>query len=50
MLSTLLPYDPAKDFSPITRAAVSPTMLVAHPSVPSATLTEFLAYGKGGAA
>jgi tripartite-type tricarboxylate transporter receptor subunit TctC len=41
-----VPYDPAKDFSPITLAALAPTMLVAHPSVPAATLSEFLAYAK----
>jgi tripartite-type tricarboxylate transporter receptor subunit TctC len=41
-----LPYDPVKDFSPITLVAVAPTMLVAHPSVPAATLSEFLAYAK----
>src|SRR5450759_644645 len=41
-----LPYDPARDFSPITLAALAPTMLVAHPSVPAATLFEFLAYAK----
>jgi tripartite-type tricarboxylate transporter receptor subunit TctC len=41
-----IPYDSAKDFSPITLAAVAPTMLVAHPSVPAATLSEFLAYAK----
>ena len=41
-----LPYNPAKDFSPITLAALSPTMLVAHPSVPAATLSELLAYAK----
>ena len=39
-------YDPARDFSPITLAAVTPTMLVAHPSIPAASLTEFLAYVK----
>jgi tripartite-type tricarboxylate transporter receptor subunit TctC len=41
-----LPYDPAKDFAPITLVAVAPTMLVAHPSVPAATLSELLAYAK----
>jgi tripartite-type tricarboxylate transporter receptor subunit TctC len=41
-----LPYDPVKDFSPITLAALAPTMLVAHPSVPAATLAELLAYAK----
>jgi tripartite-type tricarboxylate transporter receptor subunit TctC len=41
-----LPYDPARDFAPITLAALAPTMLVAHPSVPAATLSELLAYAK----
>jgi tripartite-type tricarboxylate transporter receptor subunit TctC len=41
-----VPYDPAKDLAPITLAALSPTMLVAHASVPAATLSEFLAYAK----
>jgi len=41
-----LPYDPARDFSPITFAALSPTMLVAHPSVPANTLSELLAYAR----
>ncbi|HYH42051.1 MAG TPA: tripartite tricarboxylate transporter substrate-binding protein, partial [Burkholderiales bacterium] len=35
-----------RDFSPITLAALTPTMLVAHPSVPAATMAEFLAYAK----
>jgi tripartite-type tricarboxylate transporter receptor subunit TctC len=41
-----VPYDPARDFSPITLAALSPALLVANPSVPAATLSEFLAYAK----
>jgi tripartite-type tricarboxylate transporter receptor subunit TctC len=41
-----LPYDPAKDFAPITLIASSAQMLVAHPSVPAANLDEFLAYAK----
>lgn len=41
-----LPYDVARDFAPITLAALAPTMLVAHASVPAATLTEFLAYAR----
>jgi tripartite-type tricarboxylate transporter receptor subunit TctC len=41
-----IPYDPAKDFAPITLVALAPTMLVAHSSVPAATLSEFLAYAK----
>jgi tripartite-type tricarboxylate transporter receptor subunit TctC len=41
-----IPYDPVRDFSPITLAASTPTILVAHPSVPAASLSEFLAYAK----
>ena len=41
-----LTYDPASDFAPITLAALAPTMLVAHPSVPASTLSEFLVYAK----
>ena len=41
-----LPYDPVKDFSPITLAALAPTLLVAHPSVPAGTLSQFLEYAK----
>jgi tripartite-type tricarboxylate transporter receptor subunit TctC len=41
-----IPYDPAKDLAPIILAAVAPTMLVAHSSVPASTLSEFLAYAK----
>jgi tripartite-type tricarboxylate transporter receptor subunit TctC len=41
-----VPYDPVRDFSPITLAALAPTILVAHPSVPASTLSEFLAYAK----
>jgi tripartite-type tricarboxylate transporter receptor subunit TctC len=41
-----VPYDPARDLAPITLVALSPTMLVAHPSVPAASLSEFIAYAK----
>lgn len=41
-----LSYDAVKDLSPITLVALAPTMLVAHPSVPADTLSEFLAYAK----
>jgi tripartite-type tricarboxylate transporter receptor subunit TctC len=41
-----VPYDPVKDFSPITLVALAPTMLVANPSVPADTLSELLAYAK----
>ncbi|HET9579596.1 MAG TPA: tripartite tricarboxylate transporter substrate binding protein [Usitatibacter sp.] len=39
-------YDAFKDLLPITLVALAPTMLVAHPSVPADTLSEFLVYAK----
>jgi tripartite-type tricarboxylate transporter receptor subunit TctC len=36
-------YDLAKDFVPVTMVATSPAILVIHPSVPAATLAEFIA-------
>jgi tripartite-type tricarboxylate transporter receptor subunit TctC len=41
-----LPYDPVKDFAPITELASLPLMLVVHPSVPAQNLREFIAYAK----
>ncbi|MBI2291131.1 MAG: tripartite tricarboxylate transporter substrate binding protein [Betaproteobacteria bacterium] len=41
-----LPYDPERDFAPIALLASSPVMLVAHPSVPAANLSEFITYAK----
>jgi tripartite-type tricarboxylate transporter receptor subunit TctC len=41
-----LPYDPVKDFAPITELASLPLVLVVHPSVPVTTLKEFIAYSK----
>ena len=39
-------YDPIKDFAPITLAAMAPNVLIANPSVPAKTLTEFVALAK----
>ena len=41
-----LPYDPAKDFAPLSRVANVPTLLVAHPSRPYKTVQEMIAYAK----
>ena len=41
-----LPYDPAKDFVPITILAVSTTSIAVHASVPARTLQELVAYAK----
>ncbi len=53
------PYDPAKDFTPITLAGSSPLLMVVHPSFPAKTFAEFavlarksppnsLTFGSGG--
>ncbi|MPZ37359.1 MAG: tripartite tricarboxylate transporter substrate binding protein [Rhizobiales bacterium] len=41
-----VPYDPAKDFAPISILAVSASGIIVHPSVPAKTLKEFIAYAK----
>lgn len=41
-----LPYDPLKDFAPITRVASLVTVLVTHPSVPVSNVKELIAYAK----
>src|SRR6267154_5493890 len=37
-----VPYDPVKDFSPVTLVAVSPNVVVVNPSVPAKTLPELV--------
>jgi tripartite-type tricarboxylate transporter receptor subunit TctC len=37
-----IPYDPQKDFTPITLAAASPNVLVVNPSVPAKSVKEFV--------
>ncbi len=41
-----LGFDPVKDFSPISLVAVTPNILVAHPSLPVKTVKELLALAK----
>ncbi len=41
-----LPYDPDKDFSPISSIASTPNFLLGHPSIPAGSLAEFIAYAK----
>ena len=38
-----LPYDPATSFAPITLYATQPNVLLVHPSVPAASVREFVA-------
>ena len=40
------PYDPIKDFAPITQIASGPTVLVVRPDFPAKTLAEYLDYAK----
>lgn len=44
-----LPYDPVKDFTPITLVASTPLMLVVHPSSPAKTVQELVAVLKADA-
>jgi tripartite-type tricarboxylate transporter receptor subunit TctC len=41
-----LPYDPLRDFTPISVAASSPLLLVVHPSLPARNVEELVAYAK----
>jgi tripartite-type tricarboxylate transporter receptor subunit TctC len=40
------PYDPARDFTPITLAGSSPLLMVVHPSFPPKTFAEFVILAK----
>ena len=41
-----LPYDPKRDFTPITLVAEVPLILAVHPSVPASTVKELIAVAK----
>jgi len=41
-----MPYDPVKDFAPVTQVAGASNIMTAHPSVPAKNLKEFVAYAK----
>jgi tripartite-type tricarboxylate transporter receptor subunit TctC len=41
-----MPFDPVKDFAPLTRVAMVPNLLVANPSQPFKTVKELIAYAK----
>lgn len=41
-----LPYDPVKDFVPVSMVAKNPFMILVHPSVPANTLPEVADYDK----
>ena len=46
LLNPKIGYDPNKEFSPITGLVALPTILVANPKVPAATLAELIALAK----
>lgn len=41
-----LPFDPVKDFTPLTMVSTSPSVLVAHPKVPANNVKELIALAK----
>ena len=41
-----LPYDPVRDFAPITMATSSPSVVVVHPSLPVKSVKELIALAK----
>ncbi len=40
------PYDPVKDFSPVSLVAISPDILVVHPALPVSTVKELIALAR----
>jgi tripartite-type tricarboxylate transporter receptor subunit TctC len=42
-----IPYDPIKDFAPVSLLGTTANVLVVHPSTPVKTLKELIAYAKG---
>lgn len=45
-LYSKLPYDPQKDFTPISLVAIQPFVMTAHPSLPAGSIKEFIALAK----
>jgi tripartite-type tricarboxylate transporter receptor subunit TctC len=41
-----IPYDTARDFTPIVRVAIAPLAIIAHPSFPANTIPELIALAK----
>ena len=41
-----LPYDPMKDFAPVTQLNTQPNVVVANPTFPAATVKDLIALGK----
>ena len=45
-LYTKLPYDGLKDFAPVTRMGTTANVFLVHPSMPTKTVAQFIAYAK----
>jgi tripartite-type tricarboxylate transporter receptor subunit TctC len=45
-LHSKLPYDPVRDFAPISLAAIAPLIVVVHPSVAARSIKELIALAK----
>lgn len=45
--SSNLPYDPVRDFAPITQLVSGPIVLVVRPDVPASSVQELLAFARG---
>jgi len=41
-----MPYDPIRDFQPVSHTTIQPVMLMTHPSLPAKTVKEFIALAK----
>ena len=41
-----VPYDPIRDFAPVTQVAAMPNLLVTHPTLPARTLRQMIALAK----
>ena len=41
-----MPYDTVRDFAPVAMVGVIPSVLALHPSIPSQSVKEFIAYAK----
>ena len=44
VLDSKLPFDPRRDFAPISLIVTAPNVLVTHPSVPAATVAELIKF------
>src|SRR5262249_59516093 len=46
LVAARVPYDPVKDFTPVSQVAAGPLLVVAHPALPANGIRELIAYAK----